>query len=198
MALPSTNYIGAGTPNISVTGGVLVGPLGTPLPVTAAGSLDTALKALGYVSEDGLESKGERQVETIKDWNADIIAKLQTEHSVSFGLTLYAVWDPDVLTEVFGEDNVEITAEATPSSGRLITVRETGSVLPYRSWIFDMKNDKKKLRIVLPNAKIAEVTEGKFVSNELTSFTVTVDAFKDDDGVKAYRYLDDGVFDSSS
>lgn len=198
MALPSTNYIGAGTPNITVTGGVLVGPLGTPLPTTVAGSIDGAFKAMGYVSEDGLESKGERQVETKKDWNTDIIAKLQTEHSVAFGLTLYAAWDPDVLAEIFGPDNVTVTAEATPSSGRLITVTETGSVLPYRSWIFDMKNDGKKLRIVMPNAKIGEVTEGKFVANDLVSFTITVDAFKDDSGKKSYRYLDDGVFDSSS
>ncbi len=198
MALPSSKFIGAGTPNIAVTGGVLVGPLGTPLPTTASATPDNALKALGYVSEDGLESQGERSVETIKDWNADIIAQLQTEHSVRFGLTLYAVWDRDVLREVFGEDNVDVTAEATPSTGTLITVRETGSVLPYRSWIFDMRNDQKKLRIVLPNAKISEVTEKKFVSNELAGFTITVEAFKDDNGVKAYRYLDDGIFDTSS
>lgn len=198
MALPSNKYIGAGTPNIAVTGGVLYGPLGTPLPTTADGSLNAGLKPLGYVSEDGLESKGERTAETIKDWNADIIAKLQTEHSVSFGLTLYAVWDDDALKAVFGDENVEVTAEATPSSGRLITVRETGSVLPYNSWIFDMKNAAKRMRIVLPNAQITEVTEKKFVSNELAGFTITVEGFKDDDGVKAYRYLDDGVFDTSS
>lgn len=193
MALPSSKFIGAGTPNIAVTGGVLVAPLSTVLPITASATPAEGFKALGYVSEDGIESKGERRVETIKDWNADIIAKLQTEHSVAFGLTLYAVWDEDVLNEVFHPDNVVPTA-ATATTGTLLAVKETGAVLPRRSWIFDMKNDNKKLRIVLPNAQIASVTEKKFVSNELAGFTITVEAFKDDAGVKAYRYLDDGVF----
>ncbi|MGW4364623.1 phage tail tube protein [Nocardia takedensis] len=193
MALPSSKFIGAGTPNIAVTGGVLVGPLGTALPTSAAGVPNVAFKPLGYVSEDGIESQGERKIETIKDWNADIIAQLQTEHSVRFGLTLYAVWDKDVLAEVFGSNNTVVTPP-TASTGTLIEVKETGSVLSPRSWIFDMKNDTKKLRIVLPNAKISQVTEKRFVSKELAGFTISIEAFKDDAGVKAYRYLDDGVF----
>lgn len=192
MALPSSKLIGAGTPNIAVTGGVLVAPTGTVLPTGAADAPNAAFKALGYVSEDGIESQGERKVESVKDWNADIIAQLQTEHSVRFGLTLYAVWDQDVLREVFGQENITATA-ATPTTGNLYRIKETGSVLPHRAWVFDMKNHDKKLRIVLPNAKISQVTERKFVSTELAGFTITVEAFKDDTGVKAYRYLDDGV-----
>lgn len=197
MALPSTDYIGAGTPNIAVTGGVLAGPLGSPVPTTAAATINAAIKPLGYVSEDGLEPQGERTVNAIKDWNADIIAQLQTEHSVRFSLTLYGAWDEDVLTEIFGADNITVTA-ATPSTGKLITVTETGSSLPNRVWIFDMKTGDKKLRIVLPNAKVSEVTERAFVAGELAGFQVTVEAFKDDAGVKAYRYYDDGVLESSS
>ncbi|MGX1804689.1 phage tail tube protein [Nocardia sp. NPDC055321] len=192
MALPSSKFIGAGTPNIAVTGGVLVAPLASALPTTAAGTIDPAFKALGYVSEDGIESLGERRIESVKDWNADIIAQLQTEHSVRFGLTLYAVWDKDVLGEVFHPDNV-VTTAATATTGSLYTVKETGTPLPRRAWVFDMVNEDKKLRIVLPNAKITAVTEKKFVSTELAGFTITVEAFKNDAGVKAYRYLDDGV-----
>ncbi|MFD4443426.1 hypothetical protein ACFWPK_26985 [Nocardia sp. NPDC058519] len=169
--------------------------MGTLLPVGAADAPNAAFKALGYVSEDGIESQGERKIESVKDWNADIVAQLQTEHSVRFALTLYAVWDQDVLREVFGSENITATA-ATASSGNLYKVKETGTVLTPRSWIFDMKNDAKKLRIVLPNAKISQITEKKFVSTELAGFTITVEAFKDDAGVKAYRYLDDGVLAS--
>ncbi|MFG1790429.1 hypothetical protein [Nocardia sp. NPDC049149] len=191
MAAPSSKYIGAGTP-VSVSGGVLVAPLNTALPVGTVAAPVPAFKPLGYVSEDGIESKGERKIEQIKDWNADIIANLQTEHSVRFGLTLYAVWDEDVLTQVFGDGNVTPTA-ASASSGKLYTIKETGSVLPRRAWIFDMLSENKKMRIVLPNASISQVQERKFVSKELAGFTITVEAFKDDSGVKAYRYLDDGI-----
>ncbi|MFI5781104.1 hypothetical protein [Nocardia sp. NPDC051570] len=197
MGKPSSKLIGAGTP-ISVTGGVLVAPLGTPLPATVNDTVNDKFKPLGYVSEDGIESKGERRVEAVKDWNADVIAQLQTEHSVRYGLTLYAVWDQDVLSEVFGQDNVSVPTKATPTSGNLIRVVENGIVLPSRSWIFDMKTESKKLRIVLPNAKISQVTEKKFVSKELAGFNITIEAFKDDTGVKAYRYLDDGLSTTSA
>lgn len=197
MALPSTDFIGAGTPNIAVTGGVLTGPLTAPVPTSAVAVIDPNIRPLGYVSEDGLEPQGERTVNAIRDWNADIIAQLQTEHSVRFGLTLYGAWDEDVLAAVFGAENLTVTP-ATPSSGKLITVKETGSVLPNRVWIFDIKTDAKKLRIVLPNAKVSEVTERAFVAGELAGFQIVVEAFKDDTGTKAYRYYDDGVLESAS
>src|SRR5690606_25168783 len=197
MALPSTDVIGAGTPNIAVTGGVLAGPLGTTVPTDAAASIDAAIRPLGYVSEDGLEPQGERTVNAIRDWNADIIAQLQTEHSVRFSLTLYGAWDEDVLREIFGPENITVTA-ATPTTGKLITVTETGTPLPSRVWIFDMKTGEKKLRIVLPNAKVSEVTERAFVAGELAGFQIVVEAFKDEAGVKAYRYYDDGVLETSS
>lgn len=197
MALPSSATIGAGTPNISVTGGVRAGAIGSPLPTTAAASIDASLKALGYVSEDGLEVQGERSFNAVKDWNADIIAQLQTEHSSRFSLTLYGYWDEDVCNEIYGPENVTVTP-ATSSSGKLITIRETGSVLPNRVWIFDMKNGDKRVRFVLPNARITEVAERPLVAGELAGYQVTVEAFKDDTGTKVYRYLDDGVFESSS
>ncbi|WP_306363114.1 hypothetical protein [Nocardia sp. CC227C] len=77
MAMPSSKFIGAGTPNIAVTGGVLVAPLASTLPTSADGAIDAAFKALGYVSEDGIESMGERRIESVKDWNADIITALR-------------------------------------------------------------------------------------------------------------------------
>lgn len=197
MALPTTNTIGAGTPNIDVTGGVLAGPIGSPLPTTAAMSINAAIKPLGYVSEDGLEVQGERSVNAVKDWNADVIAQLQTEHSSRFSLTLYGYWDEDVCNEVYGPDNVTVTP-ATSSSGKLITIRENGAVLPYRVWIFDMKNGDRKARFVLPNAKVTEIAERPLVAGELAGYQVTVEAFKDASGEKVYRYLDDGVFESSS
>lgn len=192
MALPSSKFIGAGTPNLAVSGGVLVAPTSATLPTNASEAINATFKPLGYVSEDGIESLGERKIETVKDWNADIIAQLQTEHSVRFGLTLYAVWDEDVLREVFGTGNVTATP-ASATAGKQIKVEETGAVLPRRAWVFDMLNEDKKLRIVLPNAKISAVTEKKFVSNELAGFTITVEAFKNDAGIKAYRYFDDGI-----
>lgn len=192
MGMPSVQTIGAGTPN-AVTGGILVGPLGTVLPTTVIATPNAAFKAFGYISEDGVEPQGERSVNTVKDWNADDIADLQTGHSVQYGFTTYAYWDSDVIKEIYGTDFVTVTA-ATVSAGTLIAIEETGAVLPLRTWIFDVAQNSRKKRTGLPIAKISEVSEKPWVAGELLGFQCVVKAYKDASGVKAYHYLDDGVF----
>lgn len=190
MAAPSVAKISAGKPN--TTGGVYAGDLGAALPTDETATVDAAIVKLGLVSEDGLQAAGERNVEAIKDWSGDIIAQLQTEHSSRFTFTLYQVYDGDVQKIVFGNTNVTVTA-ATPTTGTKIAVEETGDELPYKVFIFDMRNGAKKVRFVLPNAKVTTVEELPYVAGALQGFTLTVEAFKDENGVKVYRYYDDGV-----
>lgn len=185
MALPSVATIGNAKPVVS--GGIKVGPIGTPLPTDPAAALDGGLAPLGYVSDEGLKPDGDRKTNTVKDWAGDVIAQLQEEHSSRFGFTLYAVYDVDVLRAAFGAGNVTQTA-----AGK-ITVREDGADLPHQSWVFDVRGDGgKKLRIVVPDGQVTTVKEGKFVPGDLQSFELTVEAFKDANGNKVYRYYDDG------
>ncbi len=193
MALPSTSKIGAGTPNITVTGGIMVAPLGTALPTDAEAAPDPAFVPLGYVSEDGVAPQGERSVNAVKDWNADIIAQLQTEHSARFQFTLYSVFDADVLKFVFGAENVTVTA-ATATAGTRVHVKETGSVLPHVAFLIDVKHGGKKLRACIADGQLTEQTENPWVVGELLGHQVTLDAFRPADGVKVHRYYDDGVF----
>lgn len=191
MAGNNVKKISAGKPNS--TGGVFAGNIGATLPTTASGAIDAAIVPLGLVSEDGLQSGGERNVESVKDWSGDIIAQLQTEHSSRFTFTLYQVYDGDVQKIAFGDANVTVTP-ATPTTGTLITVEETGDELPYKVFVFDMRNGDAKARFVLANAKVTTVEELDFVAGSLQGFTITVEAFKDENGKKVYRYYDDGTF----
>lgn len=190
MATNSVEKVSAGKPNS--TGGVFAGPVGSTVPASNTAVIDAAIKPLGLVSEDGLKAGGSRNVEAIKDWSGDIIAQLQTEHSSSFSFTLYQVYDGDVQKIAFGDSNVTVTP-ATSTTGTLITVTENGEELPYKVFVFDMKNGTKKARFVLPNAKVTTVEELDYVAGSLQGFTLTVEAFKDEDGQKVYRYYDDGV-----
>lgn len=191
MAIPSVAKTSAGKPKSA--GGVYSGPLGSTVPADEVAAIDAAVTPLGLVSEDGLQSGGERNVEAIKDWAGDVIAQLQTEHSSRFTFTLYQVYDVDVQKTVFGDANVT-TTPATASAGTKTVVTETGEELPHRVFVFDMKNGEKTVRIVIPVAKITTIEELPFVAGALQGFTLTVEAFKDDEGVKVYRYYDDGVF----
>lgn len=190
----SSNNVTAGTP--AKSGGVLRGELGTTLPTDASTPLDEALLKLGLVSEDGLSPTGERESENILDWGGDEIATLQTSHSSGFEFTLYSVFNESTLKAAFGGANVTVT-EATASTGTLYTITEDGAELPNGVWVFDMKHKGKKMRIVLPNSSITTVEELPFVKGELNGFTVTLSAKKDENGIKVYRYYDDGVFSAA-
>ncbi|MFD4294138.1 IPT/TIG domain-containing protein [Rhodococcus sp. NPDC058532] len=181
MGSSSTSTIG----NAKPTGGIYWAPLGTAVPVDADAAPGAGFLKLGYVSEGGLTPGGERSTNSIKDWSGDIIAQLQSEHSSRFDFELYAVFDPDVLGVVFGPDNVTVTGPGK------VTVTETGDPLPHGVWLWDMAADGgKKLRILTEDGQPSNVTEGPMVAADLMKFGLTVEAFKNVDGVKTFRYYD--------
>lgn len=194
MAVNSVHTISAGKPK--ATGGILRAPLGTVLPVDDSTALNASFVKLGYVGEEGLQPGSERSMEEKRDWAGDVIANLQSGHSASFSFTLLGVFDPDVLKVVFGAENVTVTA-ATSSSGTKIAVKETGSELPYGAWVFEMKTGPKSQRIVVPNGQIGSVEELPMVAGDLQGFNVTVNCYADANGVKVYRYYDDGQFSAT-
>lgn len=191
MAGNSVAKISSGKPK--ATGGILVAPLGTALPVDTDAAFGAQFAKLGYVGEDGVQPGGERSQEEKRDWAGDVIANLQSGHSSKFTFTLLAVFDPDVLKQVFGPGNVTVTP-ATTTTGNKVVVTEDGSDLPFNSWGFDMVTGVKKQRIVVPNGQLTGVEELPFVSADLQGFTVTLDCYKDAAGFKVYRYYDDGQF----
>ncbi|KIA63002.1 IPT/TIG domain-containing protein [Nocardia vulneris] len=183
MAGNSVARIGVGAP--LATGGVLVAAAGTALPTGVTGSTASYTK-LGYVADDGLRPSGERSSTPIYDWAGDLIASPQENHSAQFQFKLYAVYDPDVLSEVFHEDNVTTV-------GSLTTVEETGEPLEIHPWVFDIKDGSKRARFAVPLGQITGVAEDPIVRNGLMAFDVTLECYKDENGVKVYRYYDNGA-----
>lgn len=182
MAGNSVAKIAVGAP--LATGGIMVAPEGTTLPVGVT-SATTDFTKLGYVADDGLRPSGERTSTDIYDWGGDLIYSPQENHSTQFQFKLLAALDPDVLKEVFGADNVTTV-------GSLTTVEETGDPLGIHPWLFDMRDKAKRVRITVPAGQITAVAEEPFVRNGLQGYDVTLTCYKDDNGRKAYRYIDDG------
>lgn len=167
------------------TGGAIYSaPLGTALPTDATTALDKALKALGYISEDGLKNSDERSVEDIKAWGGDIVNSVQTEKKDSFSYTLIEALNPDVLKEVYGASNV--TGDLT--NGIKITVN--AKELEDHVIVIDMllKGNAIK-RIVLPKAKVTEVGEITYADGESVGYETTVVAFPDESGNTHYEYI---------
>lgn len=188
--MTTVSNVVAGKPKAS--GGVLNGPLGTTLPTDATTEPDAAIKALGYISEDGLTESSERTTEKVKAWGGDTVKVLQTEFAATFSFTFIEVLNADVLKAVHGDANVTTTA-ATASTGTLQSVKVTGEQLDHDVWIFEVKDGDAKIRIVVPDGQVTTVGEVTYNDGSVIAYEVTVETFKDENGVYYYKYIDDGV-----
>lgn len=172
------------------TGGILAGPLGTTAPTSTSTSLDSGLVAHGYVGEDGLSMTTDKSIEKIRAWGGDAVRTVQTEHDVTFTFTLLET-NEVTAKAVFGDDNVT-------ANGTAIDIQVTSDELPRKVWVFDMKDGDKKVRVVVPNGQITEIGDTQFVHSNATGWEVTLEAFPNASGVKAFIYADSAADESSS
>lgn len=176
------------------TGGILAGDLGSPLPTDARTELDASLAPHGYVGEDGLTMTTNRSTERIRAWGGSTVRIVQTEHDITFAFVLLET-NKVTAEAVFGEGNVTETA-ADGTSGLKLDIVVTDDVLPHKAWVFNIKDGDKRVRVVVPNGQITEVGETQFVHSNATGWSVTLEAFEDESGAKAYIYYDDGKVDA--
>lgn len=189
MANTVSNVV-AGKP--LATGGVLIGEKGSTLPTDAATPLDAAFLAAGYIGEDGLTEATDRSTEKVKAWGGDIVKVLQTDFSVTYSFTFLESLNGDVLKAVYGDQNVTTTPPTT-EAGTLHAVKVNSDVLPHKAFVFEVKDGDARIRIVVPDGQVTEVSEVTYSDSEVVGYTVTVEAFRDPDaGANALKYIDNG------
>lgn len=169
-----------------VGGAVSVAPLGTKLPTDSTTALDAAFKQLGYISEDGMTNDNSPDSDNIKAWGGDIVAVVQSEKPDTFEFTLIESMNPNVLKEVYGDENVTGTA----ATG--ITIKANANDLEDHVMVADMvlKGGILK-RIVIPNAKVSEIGEITYTDSDAVGYDITVSALPDTDENTHYEYIKD-------
>lgn len=169
---------------INATGGIAAGPVGTALPTDATTELDKALVRLGLVGEDGVTITRDRSTEDKRAWGGLIARTVQSEFSETATTSFLESDKAEVLKEVYGESNVTIAKDK-------ITIKHNELTLDNRVFVFEMKDGKKRRRIVLPNAQITGTDDVQYVHSELISYAVTITAYPDEAGNVAYEYIDE-------
>lgn len=174
-------------------GGIYLAPIGTTAPTSGSAALGVAYKSAGYIGEDGVTEGGDRSTTKIKAWGGDVVKVVQDEHTLTYTFRFIEAMNGDVLKAVYGADNVTTTA-ATSSSGTIHQVKVTGDVLPHLAIVFEIKDGDNRIRISAPDAQITEVGEITYADSDVIGYEVTVECFADANGVKATKWLDNGVF----
>ncbi len=187
MANTAANVL-AGTP--LATGGVLIGALTATAPTNAT-TTPAGFTASGYIGEDGVTEANERSTDRIRAWGGDTVKVVQTEHNVTYSFTFLETLNTDVLKAVYGDSNVTMTA-ATGGTGKLHAVLINAATLAHKSFVFEVKDGDAKIRIYVPDGQITEVGEITYSDSEVVGYQVTLEAFADASGNKAYKYMDDG------
>ncbi|MGP6366085.1 phage tail tube protein [Streptococcus dysgalactiae] len=177
-----TKNVTSAKPNIG--GAIYSAPLSTKLPEKATDVLGDEFKNLGYVSEDGVTNEDTRSSENIKAWGGDVVGSVQTEKEDKFTYKLIESLNVEVLKEVYGAANV--TGDL--SSG--IKIKSNSKELEAHVIVVDMiMNGGILKRIVLPNAKVDEVGEIKYVDGEVVGYETTLKCFPDKEGDTHREYI---------
>lgn len=167
-----------------VGGAIASAPLGTILPTDAVTELDTKFKKLGYISEDGLTNSNSPESETIKAWGGDTVLSVQTSKADTFSYKLIEALNPDVLKEIYGNENV------TGDIATGITITANAKELEDHSIVIDMMlRDETLKRIVIPRGKVSEVGEISYVDSDAIGYETTLQTLPDEKGNTHYEYI---------
>jgi hypothetical protein len=165
-------------------GAAFFAPVGSTLPTDTAAALDKAFSGLGYISDDGLTNTNSPDTDTVSAWGGDTVLNLTKTKEDTFKFTLIESLNPDVLSAVYGKENVT----GTLSTG--ITVKANADSNDSYSWVFDMILRGGALkRIVVPNASITDIGDIEYKDDGATGYEITISASPDESGNTHYEYI---------
>lgn len=179
----NTANVTAGKPMVG--GAIFRAPIGTTVPTAADSSLSGSYVCLGYLSEDGLTNSNSPESESIKSWGGDTVLNLITAKEDTFGMTFIEAMNADVLTTVYGDNNV--TGSSVESG---LSIKANSKDLSEYVFVVDMvlKGDVIK-RIVIPKGKVTEVGEISYTDSDAVGYEVTISATPDTEGNTHYEYI---------
>lgn len=181
MSGTATN-VTTGKPKTS--GAVFMAVVGTTAPTDATSSLGDAFKDLGYVSEDGVTEGVSITTTNIKEWGGGIVLVTQDEKTATLKFKLIEYLNAQVQTFVNGTNNVSGSLPA----GLHVSINDAEA--DERVLVIDqIMRGNVPFRIVMPRAKISEIGEVTYKSNEAVGYDVTVTAIKDSNGDYMHKYI---------
>lgn len=181
MAQTAANVI-VGKPLI--TGGLLVADIGTDLPASASDSLDADFAAIGYAAQGGVTQTIDSSTSDIVAWGGDVVRTIETQHKLMYQFKMIETASA-TLAVYYGDANVSGTTD--------LSVSVVSGDLPRKSWVIEVRDGAKAIRIVCPDAQVTERGEVVYTEDDAVGYDITLTCYPDADGVKAYIYTSDGV-----
>ena len=168
---------------MSAAGAVFVAPLGTKLPTSVDEELDSKFQTLGYISEDGITNSIDDESETVTAFGGETVLTILSSRTETFTFRPIEI-NKAVLAAQWGTSNVE----GTDDDG--LTVKHTTDDAEECVYVFAMAlNAGRKQILACPKAKLTELGENAYVTNDAQGHEMTVTAMPDDQGVSVYQHV---------
>lgn len=152
------------------------------------------MKDSGYINEDGVTITPNESTEQIRDWSLKNIRTILTEFDGTISFTNLEL-SVEALTMYVGEENIEVVP-ATASKGTQIRAAIAGEQRPTLSWVFKIKDGKRRVLVFVPHGQVTERGEIPLVANAAITLPVTISTYPDTAGKNIYIYTDDGIVEA--
>lgn len=189
MAIDAKKVLVGAPDQSSTTGAVNVAPLGTTLPTDAKTALSGDYAPTGYVSQDGLTLSLDYSTNDIKDWSRATVRTLLEEFTGELNW-VYIQTDYEGLCAIFGDEHVS-------KAGDLIKVSLGAHLAPAKVFVFNMKDDDTRIRVIAPNAQAVPDGDLTFVANEPISWGCRLSCNADENGENIYILVEEAAPSSS-
>jgi hypothetical protein len=175
---------------VAVTGAIYrADAADTPtLPVDPLTPLDSAFDELGYADESGIVETQGQQTNEIKAWqNAAVVRKVLTQHDLTYAFTLLESSE-EALEAFYGN-------YSGTEGDAIIEIR--GELGVRGPWVLHVVDGDTLLRVVIPDGEVTDRGAVNYVSGDAIKYPITVTAYPDTDGVKAYIYRTNAAIESA-
>lgn len=152
-------------------------PLGVPLPtdaVTDVTTLSPLYENLGDLGESGIARSISRDIQKKKAFGGHTVAILQNDYTETIQTTLLDDYKGEVLTAVFGDDNVILDVDGFP-----MVIDSTKQVLPRCVWVADtLDNENRLKRLLITEGQITTVGDHSLVHTDTVEYPITIEVFE--------------------
>lgn len=171
------------------TGELSVAPVGSTLPSTVSGALDTAFTGLGYNSEDGITISRDVSIEDITAWQSVTpVRRVASETTFSLAGT-FLQSDPVVVALALG-------LGAFTGSTDFVANADVVQGVTERAVVLDFKDGTIDYRLVIPRAEITSDGEVNLTRTDAAGYALTFTALAPTSGTTMYTLItDDSAFD---
>jgi hypothetical protein len=149
------------------------------LPTDATTVVPVAFDNVGYLSDSGVTISQNSDTQQIFAWqNGDNVRTIQSTHDLTFAFEMLE--SNDIAYEVFFGD--------VATGNGMTTVEITGAQPGRHQWVIQAYDEDQVIRVVIPAGQVTDKGDVMMLNNNVTMFPVTLTAYPDSDGVKAYIY----------